>query len=105
MTEKRKGDRASIALFATITVAGVEFTRRTTDLSVGGIRVEHQGDAIPIGENVSINFELPDGARTIYLEGTVAHCTEDTLGIEFGRTKKGVRRALENFVEEYAPLS
>ncbi len=105
MTEKRRGDRASIALFATITVAGEEFTRRATDLSVGGIRVEHNGDILSIGESVSVNFELPDGERTIYLEGQVVHSTDNTLGIEFGKTKKGIRRALELFVDEYAPLS
>jgi uncharacterized protein (TIGR02266 family) len=107
-TERRDGDRISIALEVALTGHSEFFTGITGDIARGGLFVSTYR-TLEIGTSVDLVFSLPSGS-TIKTTGTVRWLrpasagAEPGLGISFDSLAPEDRAHVEAFCAERAPL-
>lgn len=107
-TERREGERVSIALEVALTGDSQFFAGITGDIARGGLFVCTYR-TLEIGTKVDLSFSLPGGA-TIKTTGTVRWMrpagagAEPGLGISFDTLGPEDRAHVESFCAERAPL-
>lgn len=107
-TERREGERVSIALEVALTGDSQFFAGITGDIARGGLFVCTYR-TLDIGTSVDLSFSLPDGA-TIKTTGTVRWTrpasagAEPGLGISFDSLSAEDRAHVETFCAQRAPL-
>lgn len=106
MTDNKEGDHRE---FTRVPInVGVEIrtkdvlikTHKTHDLSMVGISLQHEGQALPVGTmcDVSVFLEGADPPIHIDMKGKVGRSTDRDLGIEFSEVKFDGYEHLQNLV-------
>jgi len=97
-TSARKYPRVSLSLPVELSFAGRKTLTTTLNVSLGGLLLQPQGDPLPLGVEVSVQFNLPTG-HSIATEAKVVHVMGSAVGLQFAALDEGSRMALSRFLK------
>ncbi len=106
MTEKNKGEhreftRVPIKVWVEVrSKDAVIKIHETHDLSMVGISLQHQGEALPVGTlcDISVFLEGADPPVHVDMKGNVGRVTDENLCIEFTEVKFESYEHLQNLI-------
>lgn len=103
----RKYPRLSLTIPVEIRFGNVTTVTNTLNVSAGGMLLQPQNEALPLGAEVRLLFNLPTGhsisatAKVVHLTATgkVVHLIGSAAGVEFVDLDEGSRIALSRFLQ------
>ena len=96
--EQRISRRTRFGGWVEVHVGGARRLAAGRDLSASGIGLELGGDPIPPQARVTCEFALPGISLPLELEGAVAWCQGNRLGVRFDEVDPGLAELLDNHV-------
>jgi CheY-like chemotaxis protein len=100
-SERRRFRRIKVSCKVVIEAAGVQFTGKTLDMSVGGMFVQSSGVLTP-GTSVQAKIFIPTGPPMILAARVLRISDEDCMGLQFESLNPAQSKAIQDFL---LPLS
>ncbi len=105
--EHRAHPRVAVAVAIGLETESHFFAGLSGDISEGGVFVQTYRD-LPVGSDVNVLFDLPDGQLTAHGRVRWHRANSDSsppgVGIAFEELDEGDRRVIQRFCESRAPL-
>ncbi len=95
----REYPRKSCLINADYRVRGRECRSYILDISIGGVFIETQ-DRYAVGEEVILNFNLPDQPQPFSLRGRIAWSGPEGFGVKFDQLPPSQGSAIRRYVEQ-----
>ena len=94
---RRSSTRHEVDLPITLTMNGVSTEKRTLNLSLGGALIHMK--RLPMGERVTVRFNLPSQEEAIETGATVRWSTDESVGVQFDGLRAKDVWALNKYFE------